>query len=65
MGVLLPLPVVDLLNKVKLLPKPCAVRYYPTGTPNVPSGCPSLVYLADMHCIYNSYVPCIDQEIAI
>ena len=38
-------------------PKSRAVRYYLVGTPNVPSSCPSLVYLADMYGIYKSSVP--------
>ena len=30
------------------------VRYYLAGTLNFPTGCPSLVYVADMHGVYKS-----------
>ena len=54
--------IVDLLPWVKFPPKSCAVRYYLAGTSNFPSSCPSLVYITDVHCIYKSNVPFIDQE---
>ena len=43
-------------------PKSGAVRHYLAGTPNLPSSCPSLVYLADMYGIYKSYVPLLIKE---
>ena len=52
----------DLLSYVKFPPKMCAVTYYFAETPNFPSSCPSLVYIADMHCIHKSNVPFIDQK---
>ena len=39
---------------VELLPIVCAVRYYLAETPNFPTSCPSLVYIADMHGTYKS-----------
>ena len=36
--------------------------YYLAGTPNLPSSCPSLVYLADMYGIYKSYVPLLIEK---
>ena len=33
------------------------IRYYFAGTPNLPSSCPSLVFLAVMHGIYKSNAP--------
>ena len=37
-------------------------RHYLAGTPNFPSSCPSLVYLADMHGIYKSNVPLLTKK---
>ena len=34
-----------------------SVRYYLAGTPNFPTSCPSLVYIADMHGVYKSKHP--------
>ena len=48
-----------LSNNGYLIPE---VSYYLAGTPNFPSICPSLVYIADMHCTYKSNVPFTDQE---
>ena len=48
---------VDLFSQGKFPPKSRAVRYSLAGTPNLPSSCPSLVYLADMYGIYKSNEP--------
>ena len=48
---------VALLLQVKFLPKLCAVMYYLAGTPNLPTSCPSLVYIADIHGVYKSKYP--------
>ena len=33
------------------------LQYSLAGTPNLPTSCPGLVYLADMYGIYKSYEP--------
>ena len=38
-------------------PKVCAGRCYLAGTPNLPTSCPSLVYIADIHGIHKSKYP--------
>ena len=43
--------------KLKFPAKSLAVKYSLAGTPNLPSSCPSLVYLADMYGIYKSNEP--------
>ena len=43
--------------RLKLPPKSGVVRHYLAGTPNLPSSCRSLVYIADMYGIHKSYVP--------
>ena len=57
--------IVDLLSPVLFPSMPGAVRYYLAGTPNSPPGCISLVYIADVNCIYKLNVPFIDHEIVI
>ena len=51
-----PRAVLDLTSMASIV-KCVAVRHYLAGTPNLPSSCPSLVYIADMYGIYKSYVP--------
>ena len=52
-----PLPIHNIL-----MPKLCAVRYYLAGTPNFPTSCPSLVYVADMHGIYKLKYPLLNKK---
>ena len=49
--------IVTYFLRYKFQPKSGAVRHYLAGTPNLPSSCPSLVYIADMYGIYKSYAP--------
>ena len=39
-----------------------SVRHCLPGTPDFPSSCPSLVYLADMYGIYKSNAPVLIKE---
>ena len=66
MGVLLSLTG-DLLLKVKFLPKYACCKVlivYLAVTPTFPSSCPSLVYVADVHCIYKSNYPLFNKEMS-
>ena len=56
MGILQSRAVVHLLSYVQFLTKSYA------GTPDFPSRCPSLVYSADVRCIYKPDVSLIDPE---
>ena len=46
-------------------PKRLLLKCYLARTPNFPSSFPSLVCLANVHCIYNSNVPFIYKEYVI
>ena len=51
------MPFLSTLAFHKFLPTLRAVRYFLAGTPNFPTRCPSLVYIADMHGVYKSKCP--------
>ena len=49
--------IVTYILRLNFPSKSCAVWHYLAETPDFPSSCPSLVYLADMYVIYKSNVP--------
>ena len=61
-----------LFNKMRRRPQRCKeylipvqpVRYYLAGTPNFPTSCPGLVYMADMHGVYKSKYPLLIKKMS-